>query len=480
MSKVRHQGPWDAREGSPSDRHADLRGVARVHEPHGTDAEHRAGTETLQHLRAVLDVGVQLRHPQATRGVQELRHQLRAEDLDALDRANAAKKALKNAETAVVANSEGRMSIQVLESLQDAGLASINGNEVLFDGKEPEREQIIKAERAKLQTALQAARLALDAAPRPEQSIRNAHKAMLPVLRERLRNLHEVLRWHGPLIARPIDQEAPRYGPTEGSHPPQFWTGPSGHDVLAQMATAVLDAIDGGEDVGILIHDEEWEKLRSDVQRESGELVRRAPPSGTALDAANVAHLDAQLTGARPSGSLSAGDREFEKPIELLRQQASTGRPLAAEVGTERERENQAGIPAAPPPAPPTSAAESESLQFNALERAIVLLVRDGGHPRSTRDYARDVGVSHTTLGRNESWQRAWKAAQDGAKKDKAEMPQGSKDAEGSFDAWHEEEVCENCRQEPMVASVVVNGEAVRLCETCQQKHALRTKPRTN
>jgi len=142
---------------------------------------------------------------------------------------------------------------------------------------------------------------------------------------------------------------------------------------------------------------------------------------------------------------------------------------------------------AAPLPAPgaqpapmPTPDAEGEALQFNAAERAIVLLLRDGRHPRSMREYAKEVGVSHTTLSRNESWQRAWKVMQEAGEKDKAEMPDGSKNAEGNLEAWLEDEVCENCRQEPIVASVTVDGEVVRMCEDCQRKQAQRTKPRTS
>jgi len=191
----------------------------------------------------------------------------------------------------------------------------------------------------------------------------------------------------------------------------------------------------------------------------------------------SVARLRAvgALTVGNPWREIIDGlDREFDKALGLLPQEAGTGRSLAAEVRSERERENPAGIPAAHPLTPPTFTPESGSLQFNAAERAIVLLVRDGGHPRSTRDYAKDVGVSHTTLSRNEHWQRAWKAAQEGAKKDANDMPRGSKDGEGNLEAWREE-ACENCRQEPIVASVTVNDEVVRLCEGCAEKHRPRT-----
>lgn len=339
-------------------------------------AAYRVGTETLQHLRAVLNVGVQVRFAQATRGLDELRQQLRSEDLDALDRSIAAREALSSAETAVKANSEGHMCVDgpVFAALRSAGLALIKGNEVLFHGEEAERNQTINIELAKLETALQTARHAFDAAPRPEQAIYNAHKAMLPHLRNRLIDLQEVLRLHGPLLARPFDQAAPRYGPTVGSYPPHIWTGPSGHDVLAQMATAVLDSIEAGEDAGIVIHDEEWEKLRIDIQRELGELARRAPPAGTAMVAAQLANLGGLLSSARPAGSLSAGDREFDKAIRLLPQEASTSvGQAAAEAGAphvpSREEIGTAG--AAPQPSAPFDYSKSSQASVTSVVRAL-------------------------------------------------------------------------------------------------------------
>jgi len=53
------------------------------------------------------------------------------------------------------------------------------------------------------------------------------------------------------------------------------------------------------------------------------------------------------------------------------------------------------------------------------------------------------------------------------------------KDAEGNLEAWQEDEVCENCRQEPITGKVEVSGDMVRVCEPCAVKLVSRTNPRT-
>jgi hypothetical protein len=116
--------------------------------------------------------------------------------------------------------------------------------------------------------------------------------------------------------------------------------------------------------------------------------------------------------------------------------------------------------------------------EFTAVERAIVLLLRDGRNPRSTRDYAKEVGASHTTLGRNPKWKLAWQASQEAAKKDVSDLPQGFKDADGTLEAWVDH-VCEDCLQEGNTNRVVVTGVVVRLCEACAAKRGGGTTPRT-
>jgi hypothetical protein len=121
---------------------------------------------------------------------------------------------------------------------------------------------------------------------------------------------------------------------------------------------------------------------------------------------------------------------------------------------------------------------ESPAVRFDSIEHAIVLLLRDGKQPRSMREYAKAVGVAHSTLSRNCRWQDAWSAAKAGATKDKDDMPRGRKDDDGNVEAAVFD-LCENCRREPIVRTVTVKGELVRLCETCAEKHEPRTNPRT-
>lgn len=146
---------------------------------------------------------------------------------------------------------------------------------------------------------------------------------------------------------------------------------------------------------------------------------------------------------------------------------AASGATVIADRANARPRNSDQAAPAA--------AKGSDDIEFNPIERAIVLLLRDGRSPRSMRDYARDVGVNHSTLSRNERWQSAWAVTQASG----SDLPEGSKDAEGTVEAT-KPEFCENCRQEPIECSVVANGEAVRVCEECAKKLASRTNPRTS
>lgn len=127
----------------------------------------------------------------------------------------------------------------------------------------------------------------------------------------------------------------------------------------------------------------------------------------------------------------------------------------------------------------PRESGPNDGLEFTAVEKAIVLLLRDGCQPRSMRDYAKDVGVAHTTLGRNEAWQRAWDVAQKLVNASPDSLPSGSKDAEGNLDAWIDER-CENCRQERITGTITVSGEPMRVCEKCTQKLSSRTIPRSD
>ena len=115
-----------------------------------------------------------------------------------------------------------------------------------------------------------------------------------------------------------------------------------------------------------------------------------------------------------------------------------------------------------------------DTVVFTDVEKAIMLLVRDGKHPRSMRVYAREVGISHSKLSRNSTWQTAWKAAN---AVDASFLPQGSKDAGGDLEAWTVE-VCENCRQSPITSAVTVDEQMVRVCEACAARIG-RTNRRT-
>ena len=118
-----------------------------------------------------------------------------------------------------------------------------------------------------------------------------------------------------------------------------------------------------------------------------------------------------------------------------------------------------------------------DPIVFTPVEKAIVLLLRDGQNPRSVRDYASEVGVAHTTLGRNARWRLALATSQEGQMKDISELPSGMKDAEGNLEAW-KNEVCENCRRNKSDRPVMVGDEMMRLCDDCAEIHE-RTNPRT-
>lgn len=129
-------------------------------------------------------------------------------------------------------------------------------------------------------------------------------------------------------------------------------------------------------------------------------------------------------------------------------------------------------------PAPPTepvaeqvepeSTRDRDDLQ-SKVDRAVALLmrdVRDGGEPRSARDYCRDVGIRHpSTLTRRASW----KAAQAGAAQatQRTTERQGSRDAEGNVEAWLLAEPCENCGAHAHLVLRPHRGATVRVCETC-------------
>lgn len=120
-----------------------------------------------------------------------------------------------------------------------------------------------------------------------------------------------------------------------------------------------------------------------------------------------------------------------------------------------------------------------DTLEFDPIEKATALLLRDKGQPRSMRSYAKQVGVNHSTLSRNSAWQRAWQAAQQATKKRADEIPGGSKDREGNLEAWTDD-LCENCRQKPVLRTVPVKGDRMRLCEECARQYESRTSPRTS
>lgn len=142
---------------------------------------------------------------------------------------------------------------------------------------------------------------------------------------------------------------------------------------------------------------------------------------------------------------------------------------------TSERQEAAAMTDTAPPDDDAADTREIPGPNFSPVERAITLLMRDGNHRQSMRKYARLVGVHHSQLSRSDQWKRAWEAS--GA--DPGELPAGSKDATGGLEAWGEDEICTNCRQEPMTSTVTVSGEVTRVCEECAKKLAQRTNPRT-
>lgn len=182
------------------------------------------------------------------------------------------------------------------------------------------------------------------------------------------------------------------------------------------------------------------------------------------------------------------------KAVELgphIREVDVIVRGIAARIEHPRAAnttDEHAVIPHAKELAPDQTSADAErddrmgqtdaALEFNKIERAVVLLMRDGQQPRSMREYAKDVGLHHATLSRNEKWRGAWEVSKEAAKADVSKMPQGSKDKDGNMEAWTTE-VCENCHQQPITCTRIIRGGVVRLCEQCASEHPPRTKPRT-
>jgi hypothetical protein len=182
------------------------------------------------------------------------------------------------------------------------------------------------------------------------------------------------------------------------------------------------------------------------------------------------------------------------KAVELgphIREVDVLVRVIAARVEHPRAAnttDEHAVIPRAKELAPDQTSADAErddriaqtddTPEFNKIERAVVLLMRDGQQPRSMREYAKEVGLHHATLSRNEKWRGAWEVSKEAAKADVSKMPQGSKDKDGNMEAWTTD-VCENCRQQPITCTRIISGVVVRMCEQCASEHPPRTNPRT-
>ena len=81
-----------------------------------------------------------------------------------------------------------------------------------------------------------------------------------------------------------------------------------------------------------------------------------------------------------------------------------------------------------------------------------------------------------TTLTRNKQWKQARAISDAGTQ---GRLPKGSKDKDGNIEAWTEETVCENCRQEKIVATATVDGTLHHVCEDCAQKLVPRTNSNT-
>jgi hypothetical protein len=203
-----------------------------------------------------------------------------------------------------------------------------------------------------------------------------------------------------------------------------------------------------------------WEKTQLEPSKAGPEPLV-SPDIELALRiAAKQRGAGSPTVGGAPTDGAS-GSNDQGQPAEQDDGVAATGDAPAGD-GTER------GDKAVDSPA------EAGQPEFSRIERAITLLMRDRGDRKSVREYAKLVGVSHTTLLRNEDWQRAWRASEPV----RGELPEGTKDAEGNLEAWKDER-CENCRQELITGAITVDGEAVRVCEKCREKLGPRTNPRT-
>lgn len=118
---------------------------------------------------------------------------------------------------------------------------------------------------------------------------------------------------------------------------------------------------------------------------------------------------------------------------------------------------------------PASGVTEAPTIELTPVERAVALLLRDGRNPRPTREYAREVGVSHSTLSRHLSWKLASGVAKLHARRGANEIPKGSKNSEGKVEALTSD-LCENCRSEPGCQVLDLSGESVRVCESCAAK----------
>lgn len=139
-----------------------------------------------------------------------------------------------------------------------------------------------------------------------------------------------------------------------------------------------------------------------------------------------------------------------------------------AETRTTQEGTPPGGDPKTPrsPSAPRTPKPSRNQGQRDPVFEGIKLLSRDAGQIRSTRAYARELGVSHTTLGRNPLWKNAIALASQSGSGGAERIPRGAKDPNGVVEAYVQE-VCENCRQEPISKTVRRGSYTFRVCEAC-------------
>lgn len=217
---------------------------------------------------------------------------------------------------------------------------------------------------------------------------------------------------------------------------------------IKQLARHLLDST-GLRDCELVVCNQ-W--IRSDVPTELRRALSALVHHVSSVITERGNDLSPAQRGLRAAAAAIAAT-DPSQPTERFATHGQDGQGAAGESGEPERR----ALPA-----------------LTRVEKAIALLIRDIHSPRSVRQYARDVGLSHSTLSRDATWRLAWDGAKLAAKKDQSELPTGSKDVDGNLEAVANNR-CENCRQQPAEQTVAVNGESLRLCQECAGKHSPRT-----